>query len=98
VGASFARDRIASRARNHLETPRLLAAQRDSGAEHAKLERIAAERGAHKRELGPFDEPEHHEALNCGVSGRDRFNPDCIAGFEVRQGHRAYPSFGRKCK
>ena len=64
----------------NMEMLGLLAAQRDRRPVDPKLERIAAERAAQKAELGSLDEAEHHEPLDCGVSGVDRLDPHASPG------------------
>ena len=74
---------IPARVRHHVESARLLVAQRNRGTVDANLERVAAERPAQEHNLGPFDEAEHHQALNGGIGGVDRFDPGAITGLEI---------------
>jgi hypothetical protein len=73
------------------EMPRLLASQRDRGAVDPKLERIAAQRAAQKREFRTLDEAEHHEALDGGILGVDRLDASAITGLQVRQRQSSLP-------
>jgi hypothetical protein len=81
---------------NHAEVTRLLLAQRDRRTIELELERIAAERPTHKRELGAFDEAEHHQALDGGIGRLDGFDADAITGFEIGKCQTAAPALRRK--
>jgi hypothetical protein len=70
---------------HHVEAPRLLFAERDRGAVDPDLEWVAAERPLQEGELGAFDETEHHQTLDGGIGGLDRFDADVIAGLEIRK-------------
>jgi hypothetical protein len=82
--------------RHHPKSARLLVAQRDRGAVDPDLERVAAERPAQEQDLGPFDETEHHQALNGGIGGLDRFDPGTITGLEIRKCQTSAPRQARK--
>jgi hypothetical protein len=73
------------------EMLRLLAPQRDRGTVDPKLERIPAQGAAEKRELRTLDEAEHHEALDGGILGVDRLDPNAITGLQVRQRQSSLP-------
>jgi hypothetical protein len=79
-----------------MKSPRLLLAQRDRSPVDPDLERVAAERTAQKHDLGAFDEAEHHEPLDGGVRGLDRFDPSAIAGLEVSKCQTSTPRQRRK--
>jgi hypothetical protein len=79
-----------------VESPRLLVAQRDRGTVDPDLERVAAERPAQEHDLGPFDEAEHHQPLNRGIGGLDRFDTGTITGLEIRKCQTSAPRQARK--
>jgi hypothetical protein len=79
-----------------VETARLLVAQRDRGTVDANLERVAAERPAQEQDLGPFDEAEHHQALNGWIGSLDRFDPSTITWLEIRECQTWAPRPARK--
>jgi hypothetical protein len=87
---------IRARVRHHVESPRLLVAQRDGRAVDADLERVASERPAHELDLGPFDEAEHHQPLDSGIGGFDRFDTGTITGLEIRKCQTSAPRQARK--
>jgi hypothetical protein len=74
-----------------MESARLLVAQRDRGTVDPDLERVAAERPAQEHDLGPFDEAEHHQPLDGGIGGLDRFDAGTITGLEVRECQTSAP-------
>jgi hypothetical protein len=82
--------------RHHVETPRLLRAQRNRGAVDPHFQRIPAERAAQERELGTFDEAEHHQSLHRGIDGVDRFDTGAITGVEIRESQKSAPRQRRK--
>ena len=63
-----------------MESPGLLVTQGDGGAIDSDLERIPAERTAQESELRPLDESEHHQPLDGGIGGLDRFDTSAITG------------------
>jgi hypothetical protein len=71
--------------RHNFESPRLLVAQRYRGAVDADLEGVAPEGPAQEHELGPFDEAKHHQALDSGIGGVDRFDTRTITRLEIRE-------------
>jgi hypothetical protein len=79
-----------------VESARLLVAQRDCGTVNSNLERVATERPTQEQDLGPFDEAEHHQALNGGIGGLDRFDPSTITGLEIRECQTWTPRQARK--
>lgn len=79
-----------------MEPARLLVAQRDRGAVDSDLERVATERPTQEQDLGPFDEAEHHQALNGGIGGLDRFDPSTITGLEIGECQTWAPRQARK--
>jgi hypothetical protein len=82
--------------RDHMKAPRLLVAQRNGCAVDPDLERVAAERPAQEHELGAFDEPEHHQALDGGIRGLDRFDPGAVTGLEIGNCQTSTPREARK--
>jgi hypothetical protein len=82
--------------RHHVKSARLLGAQGDRGAVEPDLERVAAQGSAQERELGAFDEAEHHQALDGRIGGLDRFDADAITGLEVGKCQTAAPWLRRK--
>ena len=88
--------RIGAGVAHHVESPRLLVAQRDRGTVDPNLERVASERPAHEHDLGPFDEAEHHQPLDGGICGFDRFDKGAIAGLEISKCQTSTPRPRRK--
>ena len=82
--------------RHHLESPRLLLTQRDRRTVDPDLERVAPERPAQKYQLGPLDEPEHHQPLDGRIGGLDRFDKGAITGLEIRKCQTSTPCQTRK--
>ena len=87
---------IGARGRHDVEPARLLVAQRDRGSVNPDLERVASERPAHEHDLRPLDEAEHHQALNGGIGGLDRFDTGAITGLEIRECQTSAPRQARK--
>jgi hypothetical protein len=81
---------------HHLKAACLLYAQRDRCAVQPYLERVATERPAHERELGPFDQSQHHQPLDGRIGGVDRLDTGYITGFEVRECQTSAPRQARK--
>jgi hypothetical protein len=81
---------------HHVESARLLVAQGDRGPVDSDLERVAAERPAQKRELGPLDEAENHQPLDRGIGSVDRFDTGTITGLEIRECQTWAPRWARK--
>jgi hypothetical protein len=79
-----------------MKAPRLLVAQRNGCAVDPDLERVAAERPAQEHELGTFDEAEHHQPLDGGIGGFDRFDTGAITGLEIRKCQTSTPRTARK--
>jgi hypothetical protein len=82
--------------RTHVEALRLRAPQGDGRTIEPELQRIAAERAAQERHLGPLDEAEHHEALHGRIGGIDRIDADAITGLQIGQCQERAPRVGRK--
>ena len=79
-----------------MESPRLLVTQRDRSTVDADLERVASERPAHELDLGPFDEAEHHQSLDGGIRGFDRFDTGAVAGLQISKRQTSTPRQRRK--
>jgi len=74
-----------------MESPGLLITQGDGGAIDSDLERIPAERTAQEGELRPLDETEHHQPLDGGIGGFDRFDASAITGLQIRECQTSAP-------
>jgi hypothetical protein len=72
----------------HLESSCLSAPQRNRRAVYSKLERVAAERRAQKRDLRAFDEAQDHQPLHGDVLCVDVLDTRTLAGFQIAQRQR----------
>jgi hypothetical protein len=79
-----------------MKAPRLLVAQRDCGAIDPDLERVTAQRSAQEHELGAFDEAEHHQPLDGGIRGLDRFDTGAVTRLEIGKCQTSTPREARK--